>query len=129
MLAPGELSQQIMSSMVRHVCRYYPHPTNPAIPSKAVKVYRLSYTIISPEALVQGANPLADNLKVPYYMGDFDTEGRRKRYDIVTGKELPPERASEGEDDPFLNWAIPMDRLALHAGDVQSIDSDQENKP
>lgn len=116
--APGELSQEIMSSMVRHVCRFYPSPTNPASPPVAVKVYRLTYTIIMPEPLLQGHDPTADDLKLPYYMGEFDTQGRRKRYG-VDGKPLEADKADQGEDDPFLYWAIPMNCLPLHAGDLQ----------
>jgi hypothetical protein len=117
--APGELSQVIMSSIVRHVCRYYPHPTDPAIPPRTVKLYRLTYTIPAPQAVAGGHDLMADDLKLPYYMGEYDTEGRRLRYDPVTLKPMPPDQAEDGEDSPFLFWAIPMNCLHRHAGDPE----------
>jgi hypothetical protein len=119
---PGELSQVIMSSMVRHVCRFYPSLTDPSDPPESVRVYRVTYTIIMPPALLQGHDPTADDLKTPFYMGEYDTEGRRMRYDRLTLKPLPADRADEGEDDPFLYWAIPMKYLDRHVGDEKAED-------
>jgi hypothetical protein len=107
---PNEYSLAIVSSMARHVALYYPHPTDPTIPVAWVKMYRLSYTIISPEDLVKGGDPLADKLKMPYYMGEYDPQGKRVYHDDK-GNSQPP------DDDPFLYWVVPMEYLPEHAGD------------
>ena len=117
---PNDYSEAILSSMARHVARFYPHPTKPEVKVKALKIYRLTYELVQPGALLQGQDPLDDNLKLPFYMGEFDTEGRRKRYDLTTWVELPPDKASDGEDDPLLYWAIPMEYLHLQAGDIEA---------
>jgi hypothetical protein len=110
--APDDYSKAIMSSMARHAWRFYPHPTNPAIAVKSVKIYRLSYTIIMPPALLQGQDPLSDDLKLPFFMGDYDSEGR------LTNAE-----------DPFLNWVVPMKYLHAHAGDGQAVTKEEVQLP
>src|SRR5439155_8404282 len=100
------------SSMARHAWRFYPHPTNPDIRVKSVKIYRLSYTIIMPPALLEGQDPLSDDLKLPFFMGDFDSEGRL----------INP-------DDPFLNWVVPMKDLHAHAGDDQGVKKEEVHLP
>jgi len=85
-----------------------------------VKVYRLTYSIAMPPLLLEGKDPMSDDLKLPFYMGEYDPEGRRLRYDRNhPDVALPPERAEEGQDDPFLFWAIPMDCLLRHTGDEE----------
>jgi hypothetical protein len=112
---PNDYSKAIMSSMARHVALYYQHPTDPTKPVIGVKIYRLSYSIIQPEALVKGSDPLDDKLKMPFYMGEYDPQGNRVYHDDK-GNSLPP------EEDPFLNWVVPMEHLHRHAGDFYSED-------
>jgi hypothetical protein len=122
---PNEYSQIIMESMARHVCHFYPHPENSSVPAKRVKIYRLSYTIISPAQLLKDRDPLADDLKMPFYMGEYDRDGNLLRYDDE-GKALPPEEAAKGHTDPFLYWVVPMDKLYVHAGDIKAVKPGEE---
>jgi hypothetical protein len=118
---PNDYSEAILSSMARHVARFYPHPTKPEVKVKALKIYRVTYELAQPGDFLKGEDPLDDKRKLPFYMGEFDTEGRRKRYSAdADAKELPPEKADDGEDDPLLYWAIPMEFLKLQAGDIEA---------
>ena len=99
--------------MAFHAYRYFPHPTNPSIPAVSVKIYRLIYTIITPTALVAGGDPMDDNLKLPIYMGEYNRDGKRVYHDNA-GNLLP------AQDDPFVFWVVPIDKVYLHAGDKLS---------
>jgi hypothetical protein len=105
---PAEYTQKMLESYARFVCLNYPNPDDPSKRAVRVKVYRVYYKIPSPGELLGGADPYDDNLKRPFFMGEFDADG----------KLLTPFGLDE-RGDPFLYWEIPMDALKIHAGDVK----------
>jgi hypothetical protein len=88
---PQDHAKMLISSYARHVARTAPHPVNPEVPVKSVRVYRVVHRIISPSAIAQRVSPLDETLYSPYYQGKFDSEGHL----------LDPQ-------DPFLYWYLPI---------------------
>jgi hypothetical protein len=62
--------------------------------AKTVKMYRLIHRILSPDELSQGVRPLAKWKHLPYFLGEFDREG--KLVDPL---------------DPFLYWYLPIAKV------------------
>jgi hypothetical protein len=116
---PDAYSKLIMKSMARHACHYYPNEEHPDSKAKFVKIYRLTYIIITPEALLQGGDPLDDKLKTPFYMGEYDSEG------TMVLRDEKGEVTEKGEEvlvhDPFLYWVVPMAYLGKHSGDIKVV--------
>lgn len=86
---PGPDGRQLLSSYARFVLRQ-PHPKNPDAKPVRVKIYRVLHRIVSAQALAMGADPHDFVYYVPFYVGQFDAQGRL----------LDP-------DDPLLYWALP----------------------
>lgn len=91
---PQEMARRLLSSYARHIAHSSPDPSKPDNPVKAVRIYRVVHTLISPRELSEGKDPLDPTTFVPHYMGKYDTEGRL----------LDPK-------DPFLFWHVPIARV------------------
>src|SRR5579875_2518746 len=88
---PLDFSRRLIASFARHVAH---SEANAANPVKAVRVYRVVHTLMSPRELSEGKDPLDPTRFVPFYMGKYDPDG----------KLLDPE-------DPFLFWHVPILRV------------------
>jgi hypothetical protein len=91
---PLEMARRLIASYARHIARTTPHPEDPTIPVKYVRVYRVTHDLISPKDFSEGVSPTDDPLYKPFYMGKYDTDG----------KLLDPK-------DPFLYWHLPIVRV------------------
>ena len=89
---PMEFSRRLIASFARHVAHSESTLSNPV---KAVRVYRVVHTLMSPRELYEGKEPLEPTRFVPFYMGKYDPDG----------KLLDPE-------DPFLFWHLPIVRVS-----------------
>jgi len=87
----------ILPSYVRHIAQQYRRDDRKIA---GIKVYRVQHQIVSPERFVDkfadnkwrtGEDPYSPTLYFPYYMGEFD----------VDGKLLAP-------NDPMLYWLVPI---------------------
>lgn len=103
---PTPYSRLLLASYARHVARSYPHPTDPGQAVKAVKVYRVTLQMLNPIDFVNRVSPFEQTMHLPYYMGEFDRDGKLLN-----------------EVDPFLYWVIPIMRVP------KPVDPDFPNAP
>jgi hypothetical protein len=89
--APSFYPKHLLSSYARHVLTL-PHPKHPDAKVKSVKVYRVVHAIMPMLWYAQGRQPTDMTLYLPYYMGEFDVEGKL---------------TAEAKQDPFLYWMLP----------------------
>lgn len=90
---PQFISLWMVPSYARHLARNYPHPLDPSIEFKSVKIYRVIHTMLEARQFNRpDLTPTSRVLYFPYYHGEFDKEG----------KMVKPE-------DPFLYWLIPIE--------------------
>jgi hypothetical protein len=99
---PTEMSQKLLESFARHVCHAYPNDRDPSIPAVKVKIYRVAVVIPHPQRVADGLDPRDDELKRPFFLGEYDTDGKLTN-----------------EEDPFLYWEIPIKSLPIHARDIK----------
>lgn len=104
--APSELMQTvIIPSYVRHVARQFQRDDRRIV---GIKLYRVTHNIIRPDVY---RSPVADGQHshldpyeptsyLPYYMGDFNTEGELRYL-----------------NDPMLYWLVPIYRRSPNAND------------
>jgi hypothetical protein len=106
----------LVAGYVRRVARTHPHPSDASgggIKAVKVKVYLVDYSNAPVAHFQAGGDPLDPAFYAPYYLGEFDPEGR-----------LTPESAADG----LLYWLIPtrppqpaagpvVNYLRVHAGD------------
>jgi hypothetical protein len=111
--APTPVSQKMIESYARHVCHAYPNDRDPSIKAVKVKVYRVAFGIPLPQNVAKGMDPRDDQLKRPFFMGEFDADGK-----LING-EYDADGKLVSWTDPFLYWEIPIKSLPVHAGDVQ----------
>jgi hypothetical protein len=90
---PTDHAKQLLQSFARHVARTQAQP-DPDNAVTGIKVYRVTHAMLQPGDLAEGMSPLDPTLYLPYYQGEFDSEGNLK-----------------DPDDPFLDWLIPIIRL------------------
>jgi hypothetical protein len=88
---PNSYSQRMVQTYARHVAHAYPHLESPETPVVGVKVYRVVHSIPGARDFANGLEPLDETLYLPYYQGEFDSEGNLKE-----------------PTDPFLYWLIPI---------------------
>lgn len=107
-------SQQLLKSYARFVARKYArHPEERTWVFKSVKVYRAIHQVPPMDVLLSGFPPDDPALYLPYYLGNFDSQG---------------ELIHDG--DPYLYWLLPIrhkngldpaseieDYCRMHAGD------------
>jgi hypothetical protein len=94
---PQDLAKLLVASYARYIAWNSPHPTDPSVAVKSVKVYRVVHNIMTPAELAAGgerANPTDKTHFWPYFQGEFDRDG----------KMLNPQ-------DPFLYWLLPVVRV------------------
>lgn len=91
---PQPMALRLLGSYARHIAHTSPDPDNPHNMVKAVRIYRVVHTLITPHELNDGKNPLDPPTFMPHYMGKYDPEGRL----------LDPK-------DPFLFWHVPIVRV------------------
>jgi hypothetical protein len=105
---PDAAGRKLLSSYARYILAQ-PHPQNPNAVPYRVKVYRVLHRIITAQALARGADPHDPTFYLPYYVGEFDPDGKLK-----------------DADDAFLYWVLPIVRdgngmvrfyVYKHAGD------------
>lgn len=92
---PQEMARRLLASYARHIAHTAPDPNDPDNLVKAVRIYRVIHTLISPRELHEGKDVLDPTTFMPYYMGKYDPEGRL----------LDPK-------DPFLFWHVPYVRVS-----------------
>jgi hypothetical protein len=88
---PQDLAKMLVASYARYVAWNSPHPKDPSVLVKSVKVYRVIHNIMTPAELSQGGNPMDKTRYIPYFQGEFDRDG----------KMVNPQ-------DPFLYWWLPV---------------------
>lgn len=87
---PAEVSKKLMGSIARRV--FWTEQDRDASNSiKSVKIYRVTHQILTPAELAAGHSPFAKEKHWPFYLGEYDGEGRL----------LDPL-------DPFLYWLVPI---------------------
>ena len=83
-----DVARYLFPSYVRHIADEYSAPGRKVI---RVKMYRVVHRIVSTELFTQGADPYDPVGYLPFFMGDYDADG----------KLLDPE-------DPMLYWLVPI---------------------
>ena len=91
---PSEVSQKQIASLARHIW-HLPLARREEFTITSVKVYRLKINVLSPYELSKGKDPFGAVQRMPYFLGEFDKEG----------KLLHPR-------DPFLYWYLPVVRVS-----------------
>lgn len=89
---PQYISLWMVPSYARHIALHYPHPIDPSIEFKSVKVYRVVHSMVEARQFNRDdIDPTSPVLYFPYYHGEFNKDGKLLR-----------------ADDPFLYWLIPI---------------------
>ena len=87
---PSDIHKKVLSSVAKRILWNAP-PAGPGLTAESVKVYRVVHQILSPAELAQGLSPLDKTKHAPFFLGEFDREGKMK--DPL---------------DPFLYWYLPI---------------------
>lgn len=90
---PNFYSKWMLRSYARHVAYTYPHLEKPDTQVTAVKIYRIVHSIPLAKDFANDQDPLDETLYLPYYQGEYDSQGNLK-----------------DPHDPFLYWLIPIVR-------------------
>jgi hypothetical protein len=88
---PHETSKRLVAAVARRIYWNAPPAPREGVNLRSVKVYRVTHQILTPQELANGVNPLARTKHWPYFLGEFDSEG--KMVDPL---------------DPFLYWYLPI---------------------
>lgn len=88
---PHKFTERMLETYARHISHEAKHLTDPNIGVVSVKIYRVVHTIPTPSMLAAGRSPIEEDTYVPYFMGEYDTQGNLL-----------------DDEDPFLYWAIPI---------------------
>lgn len=91
---PQDLAKMLIASYARYIASTSPHPKDPSVPVKTVKVYRVVHNIMSPAELSEGGDPKDKTHYWPYFQGEFDRDGKMTN-----------------PRDPFLYWLLPIVRV------------------
>ena len=91
---PSEVSQKQIASLARHIW-HLPTAQREEVTITSVKVYRVKINVLTPYELSKGRDPFDPIQRLPYFLGEFDKEG----------KLLHPR-------DPFLYWYLPVLRVS-----------------
>jgi hypothetical protein len=87
---PTDVHKRILAGIAKRVL--WRAPTGPdGTTAQSVKLYRIVHQILSPKDLADGVSPMEKTYYAPYFMGEFDRDGRLK-----------------DELDPFLYWYLPI---------------------
>ncbi len=152
---PNEFSKALISSYVRYVAKNYKHETDPSVPVKSIKVYRLVHKLASPSELANGLDPMQEAFLAPYYLGTYDTQGKllvpQQEYTYDPARGIVA-KFDDRHFDGFVYWTVPIlalprrkpsdvnetyhlkadnfytrNYLTLHAGDARWFDDDLLN--
>src|SRR5262249_51751153 len=93
---PTAYSKQLLKSYARYVTRNYPCEDDPSLKPKKVKIYRVVHRILNSWEIANNNNPWDPTTYLPYYQGEFDTDGRLLDGPIFKDGQL------ESYGDPFL---------------------------
>jgi hypothetical protein len=123
---PNTLSKHWLASYIRHVAKSFPYEDQPELRVTGVKAYLVIHRILQPWEFAAGADPNDMVTYMPYYMGEYETNGKLKKtsQDIVYDKidysrpnpsrtddnGLPAGGSKEMDRDPLLYWYIPIYR-------------------
>jgi hypothetical protein len=90
---PGDIIRDFyLPSYVRHVARLKDLQHDDGVtPIDTIKVYRVEHRILLPTNLEMGERPYDPTTYLPYYQGEFDTDGQLVH-----------------PNDPLLYWLIPI---------------------
>jgi hypothetical protein len=89
---PTWYSKRILTSYAHHLAHAYPHPDDdPSKKVDGIRIYRVQHNILRPKEIAQHKDPQDDTTYLPYFQGEFDTEGNLK-----------------DPNDPYLYWLIPI---------------------
>jgi hypothetical protein len=106
---PTAYSKKVIASYARYAATHFPS-SDPEGQVVSVRVYRVQHTILQPSEMNGGKHPLARDTYLPYFMGEFDPNGKLVR-DVpsftATG-ELDRSQPDE-KRDYFLYWALPSE--------------------
>jgi hypothetical protein len=94
---PTLYTKLVLESYARRVAHAIPHPTDPARRAVSVKIYRLYHNFLRPDDVAEGRDPLDKDFYLPFFMGEYDPDGKLKY-----------------PGDPYLYWVIPS--MADHPG-------------
>jgi hypothetical protein len=110
---PNDVARMWIRTYVRHVANSYKHQMKPDLEVIGVKVYRVTHAIIPAPQLAEGMRPDDPILYFPYFMGDFDKDGKMKPspYRIQVFDPIQ-KQVKLIERDPFLYTLIPIMRPA-----------------
>lgn len=103
---PADLSRRLISSFARHIAHTSPDPKDPRNPVQAVRIYRVTHTILTPRDVYEGKDPLDPWTFLPVYMGKYDPEGN-----LLDGGKYDREGKMLEAPDPFLFWPVPIIRV------------------
>jgi hypothetical protein len=87
---PTDVHKRILAGIAKRILWRAP-PGPPGTTAQSVKLYRVVHQILSPKDLADGVSPMDKTSFAPYFMGEFDRDGRLK-----------------DELDPFLYWYLPI---------------------
>lgn len=87
---PNVHAKLLLQSFARHIASTHT-PTDQATAIAGIKIYRLVHGVMPPNEFAAGRDPADPSLYLPYFQGEFDTEGNLKH-----------------SDDPLLYWLIPI---------------------
>jgi len=99
---PGDVHKKILAGISRRVLHHAPEV--PGATATSVKLYRVVHQILSPRELADDVSPLDKTKFGPYFMGEFDRDGK-----LIDPKE------------PFLYWYLP---ITMVPADYPRIDLD-----
>jgi hypothetical protein len=86
---PQDVHKKILAGVAQRILHNAPH--REGVTAQSVKMYRIVHQLLSPQELAEGFSPMEKIKYVPYFMGEFDHDG----------KLIDPY-------DPFLYWYLPI---------------------
>jgi hypothetical protein len=104
---PIAYAKQLLKSYARYVMLHFPCEEDPALKPVSVKIYRVIHMIPSQDQVAhypQEFDPFHPTTYLPYFQGEFDSEGRLKNAPKYKDGVLVD------RGDPFLYWLIPIKR-------------------
>jgi hypothetical protein len=119
---PQHYVKLIVESYARHIARTSPHPENPEVHVRSVRVYRVRHDIIAPSQLAEGMDPRDPVFYKPVYLGQFDPDGHMlgtggKRLFDDDGDRITDANGLPVDDlDPLLYWYVPMAYVPANFG-------------
>jgi hypothetical protein len=88
---PTVFAKKLAESYARYTTAL-PHPEHPDWRAVKVKIYRVVHVIPPAKHIGEGADPCSPVYYLPYYLGEYDRDGKLTR---------------EAENDPLLYWLVP----------------------